>query len=172
MAERRDTYIPNRETGPEPIFQPVASAGIPPPVRLFSTGATRDVDDGKYDYEAFLSPLVMEAYGRYMHACRMTATGMRDGDNWQLGISLPVYMKSLWRHFFDFWKAHRHIATHSHQIINALAIKFNTDGYLHELLKATPAAEIEAAFRTFEDDRRAEIAARQRSAQLQPPPPK
>src|SRR5687768_9111242 len=28
--------------------------------RTFSTGATRDTDNGKLDYEAFLSPLVLE----------------------------------------------------------------------------------------------------------------
>lgn len=74
-------------------------------MRQFDTGATRDVDTGKPDYEAFISPRVIEAYGAYMHFNRMQADGkLRAGDNWQKGIPSDAYMKSGWRHFFDLWK--------------------------------------------------------------------
>lgn len=103
--------------------------------RIFETGATRDTDQGKYDYEAFLSPLVLERYAAYMHKNRTQRDGsLRDGDNWQKGIPLPQYMKSLWRHFMALWKAHRELP--SEDIEESLcAILFNTSGYLHEVLK-------------------------------------
>jgi hypothetical protein len=128
--------------------------------RAFGTGATRDVDTGKFDYEGFLSPLVVEAFGWYMHLCRTTPTGLRDSDNWQHGIPLWVYMKSKHRHDMDMWKWHRGYPTHEHQIVNATAVLFNTMGYLHELLKTLKPKEIEAAFQSFAEHRAAEIAAR------------
>jgi len=35
----------------------------PGSVRQFETGANRDTDEGEPDYEAFLSPLAIEAFG-------------------------------------------------------------------------------------------------------------
>src|SRR5687768_4320669 len=35
-------------------------------MREFETGATRNLDNGKLDYEGFLSPLVMERFAEYM----------------------------------------------------------------------------------------------------------
>jgi hypothetical protein len=112
------------------------------PVRLFDTGATRDAEDGKYDYEGFLSPLVVEAYGRYMHKHRQQPDGkLRSADNWQKGIPKTAYIKSMFRHFVDFWKLHRgHAVTDTHgntvTFEDALcAITFNAMGYLHETLK-------------------------------------
>src|SRR5580698_7792736 len=62
--------------------------------RTFETGATRNLDASKYDYEGFLSPLVMERFGQYMHKHRVQADGsLRDSDNWQKGIPLQAYMK-------------------------------------------------------------------------------
>ena len=103
-------------------------------MRMFETGATRDSCDDKPDYEGFLSPRVIEAFGDYMHHHRHQADGhIRDSDNWQKGITKEVYMKSLWRHFVALWKAHRGLGG---DIDEALAaIMFNTQGYWHELLK-------------------------------------
>ena len=103
-------------------------------MRQFETGATRDTDEGKCDYEGFLSPLVIERYGRYMHKHRIQADGtLRPSDNWQRGIPCDQYMKSLWRHFMDVWKIHRSGAD---DIDEALcAVMFNAMGYLHERLK-------------------------------------
>ena len=80
----------------------------PRPAQEFPTGATRDQDHDKPDYEGFLSPLVIERYGQYMHGHRLQLDGkLRPSDNWQKGIPLDKYMKSLWRHFFAAWKLHR-----------------------------------------------------------------
>jgi len=71
-------------------------------VRKFETGATRSTDNNKFDYEGFLSPLVIEEFGRFMHKHRIQANGnLRDSDNWQKGITPESYMKSGWRHFFS-----------------------------------------------------------------------
>jgi len=114
-------------------------------IRKFSTGATRDTAEGKPDYEGFLSPLVIERFGEYMHKNRLQADGkMRDADNWQKGIPKDQYMKSLWRHFQDLWIAHRGWKKVIHSLLadTLCAILFNTSGYLHEILKegryATP----------------------------------
>jgi hypothetical protein len=107
-------------------------------IRQFSTGATRDTDDGKPDYDGFLSPLVIERYGQYMHQHRKQSDGqLRDSDNWQKGIPLAQYMKSMWRHFIDVWRCHRsYRLPASHEQEEALcALIFNASGYLHELLK-------------------------------------
>lgn len=113
-------------------------------LRKFETGATRDLDRNKLDYEGFLSPLVVERYGRYMHQHRIQPDGtLRDSDNWQKGIPLTAYAKSLFRHFVDIWKIHRgHEAVDPttgevYTIEDALcALMFNAMGYLHEVLKA------------------------------------
>jgi hypothetical protein len=107
-------------------------------VRTFGTGATRDLDANKLDFEGFLSPLVLERYAQHMHKARGMSDGtMRASDNWQLGIPIPVYMKSLWRHFFDVWKRHRGLGDDKSDIETELcALLFNTNGMLHETLKA------------------------------------
>lgn len=77
-------------------------------MREFKGGATKDTDNGKYDYEGFLSPLVIWRFGKYMHKHRTQADGsMRASDNWQNGIPKNVHMKSMWRHFLDTWALHR-----------------------------------------------------------------
>ena len=106
-------------------------------MRDFATGATRNSDEGKYDYEGFLSPLVLERYGEYMNKHRKQADGkLRDSDNWQKGIPLPAYMKSGFRHFFDWWKEHRGIPTQEGIEEALMALLFNVIGYAHEYLKA------------------------------------
>lgn len=102
-------------------------------VRQFDTGATRDDLASKPDYEGYLSPLVIERFGQYMLAHQHTSTGLRASDNWQLGIPEDEYIKSAWRHFHAWWKAHR-----SGQVVDEealCALLFNTMGYLHETLK-------------------------------------
>lgn len=108
-------------------------------VRSFETGATRDVDTGKYDYEGFYSPLVMEAFGAYMnHNRRLRDGSIRDSDNWQKGMPKSVYMKSGWRHFFDWWREHRGLPTKEGIVWALCGLLFNAQGYLHELLKSDP----------------------------------
>lgn len=123
-------------------------------MRKFETGATRDTDDGKFDFEGFLSPLVLERFGAYMHKHRKQADGsLRDSDNWQKGIPLIAYMKSGFRHFFDWWRCHRglkpssppgkvHDFTPGEELEETLcALLFNVQGYLHEVLKAKSGAK-------------------------------
>lgn len=103
-------------------------------IRKFATGATRDQDVTKPDYEGFLSPLVIEAYGRYMNKNRVQPNGqVRASDNWQLGIPQDAYMKSMWRHFLDVWKQHRGYKSTEDLKESLCAMLFNVSGYLHEL---------------------------------------
>lgn len=112
-------------------------------IRKFKTGATRDTDMGKNDYEGFLSPLVIERFGNYMTKHRIQSDGsLRDSDNWQKGIPKEAYIKSAWRHFLDFWFLHRGHSRFDKQRNEEItkeevlcAILFNIMGYLHEELK-------------------------------------
>lgn len=105
-------------------------------MRTFDTGATRDSDDNKLDFEGFLSPLVLERYAEYMHLHRKQADGkVRDSDNWQKGIPKSAYMKSKWRHFFDTWKLHRGLKAPVDIETSLCSELFNTMGMLHEILK-------------------------------------
>lgn len=105
-------------------------------IRKFRSGATRDREEGKLDYEGFFSPLVLERFAVYMNKHRVQANGeLRESDNWQKGIPKEVYMKSAWRHFMDFWKEHRGLKSRD-GIEDALCgLLFNAMGYLHEILK-------------------------------------
>lgn len=104
-------------------------------VREFDTGATRDSDDGKLDFEGFFSPLVLERRAEYMHQHRIQADGgLRDSDNWQKGIPLDAYMKSGWRHFFAWWRRHRKLPANESLEDALCALMFNAEGYLHEIL--------------------------------------
>lgn len=106
-------------------------------IRTFDTGATRDSEEGKFDYEGFLSPLVLERYAEYMHSHRMQKGGkLRDSDNWQKGIPFSAYMKSLLRHLMTLWKQHRFPFGPDPSEETLCAIIFNSSGYLHEMLMA------------------------------------
>ena len=105
-------------------------------IRTFATGATRDTDNGKYDYEGFYSPLVIERFGQYMHKHRIQADGtLRAPDNWQHGIPTEAYMKSAFRHFMDWWKQHRGYPGQETIEDSLCALIFNAQGYLFEILK-------------------------------------
>lgn len=108
-------------------------------MREFKSGATRDDDSSKLDYEAFMHPAVLQCYAEYLHEHRKQADGqMRDGDNWQKGIPEDVYMKSKFRHFMDTWLIHRgqELLTTAHDIKESLCAElFNTMGMLFEVLK-------------------------------------
>lgn len=102
-------------------------------VRRFESGATRDTDAGKLDFEGFLSPMVIERYAEYMNKHRLQSDGqLRDSDNWQRGIPTAQYVKSLWRHFFAVWKGHRQGEIGQEDVC---ALIFNAMGILHESLK-------------------------------------
>ena len=106
--------------------------------RTFQTGATRDTDEDKLDYEGFLSPQVVERYAQYMHKHRIQSDGtLRDSDNWQKGIPTDAYMKSLWRHFMEVWTLHRNEGTRALLEEALCAVIFNAMGYLYEIITHT-----------------------------------
>lgn len=113
-------------------------------IRTFESGANRDSDQDKLDYEGFLCPKVLESYAKYMHQNRIMADGsLRDSDNWQKGIPIDQYMKSLFRHFIEVWTLHRQSKTSpltptglAEQERALCAVMFNSMGMLHEILKS------------------------------------
>lgn len=116
---------------------------VVPQIRAFETGATRNLDTNKLDYEGFLSPAVLQEFARYMNDHRMQKDGvLRAADNWQKGIPIDVYMKSMHRHFMDLWMLHRDLPAvspedgHSITKVEALcALMFNVQGMMFELLR-------------------------------------
>lgn len=122
--------------------------------RVFKSGATRNPDNNKLDYEAFNSPVVDWYYAQYMHKHRFLEDGtMRDGDNWQKGFPLDVINKSLARHYKDY-----HLASRGYEVLEngdpvdikdiLCGIIFNCKAYLHEVLKDKKQIE-----RNYEDNR-------------------
>jgi hypothetical protein len=134
-------YLPRRFSPAQQSAQVIQGASSP--VRTFETGATRNTEDGKPDFEGFLSPLSLAEFGRYMASHQKQADGkLRDSDNWQKGIPKSAYMKSLWRHLVAVWTLHRGFPMPPDEqgrpvtLETALsAIMFNAQGYLHEHLK-------------------------------------
>ncbi len=116
------------------------------PMRTYESGATRDKNDDKFDYEGFLDPEVLEVYGKYMHMHRHQADGqLRDSDNWQRGMPKAEYMKSLLRHVVTGWKIHRGKPVKPERVggvetdvtieMALCGVMFNAMGYLHEVLR-------------------------------------
>ena len=119
--------------------KPRASVRISSTPRTFDTGATRDQDTTKFDYEGFLSPLEIDRFAGYMHHHRIQSDGsVRASDNWQKGIPRDSYMKSMWRHLMTVWHHHRGLTQiGGENMENALCgVIFNAQGYLHEIMKA------------------------------------
>lgn len=130
----------------EAMARPPCPHHGPRAMREFSTGATRDDDTTKPDYEGYLSPAVLVRFSRYMTEHRVQADGnLRASDNWQKGIPRDQYLKSLIRHVIDLWGEHRdrlrdpvrvHLPRDPKVIEDTLcAILFNAQGYLHEWLR-------------------------------------
>ena len=137
----------NKEPTPGAVPHVRRNATIYPPntppetagMRVFASGANRNVDTSKHDFDGFLSPLVLEAFGTYMHFNRHLENGtMRDSDNWQKGIPTSQYMKSGFRHFFDWWRFARGLTIQENIVWAICGLLFNAMGYLHEKLKADP----------------------------------
>ncbi len=109
-------------------------------IRTFHTGATRDTDEGKLDWEGFISPEAMFYYAEYMNYNRIQSDGtLRDSDNWKKGFPRRQIVKSLLRHTWDFWRAW--IIQQQHPKLNMndalveflCAIFFNVQAMLHEI---------------------------------------
>jgi len=105
-------------------------------LKVFKTGATRNTDFGKPNYEAALSPLVIKCFGDYMVRHRMQPDGsVRKDDNWQKGMSFDSYMECGYRHFMDWWLEHRGHESRDGLEDALCGLLFNVQGYLHEHLK-------------------------------------
>ena len=124
------------------LFKDGLSALAGGAIRQFESGATRDAEDGKLDYEGFLSPHTLERYAAYMNHHRAQPNGaLRASDNWQKGLPKDTYMKSAWRHFVSWWKLHRGGSVTDERDGHAVdaeeaicGLLFNAFGYLHVLL--------------------------------------
>lgn len=104
----------------------------------FSTGATRSADEDKLDIEGFIHPAVLQRYCQYLHKHRVQADGkMRESDNWQKGMPIRRYVKSLLRHVKDVWLHHRgqgHLAEYEDEEDCICGVLFNANGLLLEKL--------------------------------------
>ncbi len=127
----------------EPVFEdPSFSEAIErlAEIREFASGATRDTDEGKLDFEGFFAPGVMFRFAQYMNENRVQSDGnLRASDNWQKGIPRDQYMKSMYRHFMEVWANHRAlqgavpIAMADEMETALCAMMFNVMGYLFEM---------------------------------------
>lgn len=134
LSNKHETFSAKTDIGEGQAIEMVRS------VRQFESGATRDQDSDKLDYEGFLSPLVLREYAVYMHRHRKQSDGaMRASDNWMKGIPLDAYMKSGFRHFMDWWQCHRSPYGANPQVLmeSLCALMFNIQGYLYEYLRQT-----------------------------------
>lgn len=113
--------------------------------QAFSTGATRSSSENKIDFEGHLHPEVLAIFGEYMHRHRVQRDGkLRASDNWQEGIPIKNYIKSLIRHTMEFWRMWRGAV-----VVNVdsgrpftfedvlCAILFNTMGLIYEMNRHT-----------------------------------
>lgn len=115
-------------------------------MQAFGSGATRSADTHKIDFEGHLSPEALHYFGDYMNRHRFQRDGtLRDSDNWQKGIPLHKYMKSLLRHTFELWRVWRGREVTDPDSLDGkpfiigdllAAIIFNAQGMLHELIEA------------------------------------
>lgn len=104
-------------------------------LRKFSTGASRDSEEGKLDFEGALSPIVLKRFAEYMLCHTKQGKEIRSSDNWQKGMSKESYMKSGWRHFHDWWMEHRGYKSREGLEDAICGVIFNSMGYLFEILK-------------------------------------
>lgn len=106
-------------------------------MRTFDSGATRDSDDNKLDYDGFLDPRVERSFAEYMHHHRLQADGkLRASDNWKKGIPVEQYMKSKARHHREVWETFVYDRQNVTKLIEYLnAERFNIQGMIYELLK-------------------------------------
>ncbi len=111
------------------------------PIREFETGATRDTDESKLDWEGFIAPIATFEFVKYMHGHRTQTDGnLRDADNWQKGMPRRQYVKSLIRHTWNLWLLWRsddegRTAAYEAKLIELLcAIWFNVQGLIYEIV--------------------------------------
>ena len=108
-------------------------------IRKFETGATRDTDAGKLDFEGFESPIVEMRYAEYMHKHRQMPDGsLRESDNWQKTYGekhYDTFIKSLARHYVDLRLEHDGFQSREGVEAALCGIIFNAKSYLYKILK-------------------------------------
>ncbi len=109
----------------------------------FATGATRSGEDEKIDPKGFISPFWLLRFSQYMKKHQTQLDGdQRASDNWQKGMDIPRYRRSLIRHFLDLWTIFYGgivLDDHGNEVDEEeilCALQFNLQGEGHELLRA------------------------------------
>ena len=68
-------------------------------IARYETGGIRSSKEGKINYIGILPPVVLRAFGKYMHKMAKLPNGSyRAVDNWQKGMPVQRYLESLGRH--------------------------------------------------------------------------
>lgn len=105
-------------------------------MRKFPSGATRDDEIGKLDFEGSLHPLVLKRFAEYMRTHR--GDPPRPDDDWQKLFGEEHYdvcMRSLWRHFHDVWMEHRGYKSREGMEDALMGVMFNVMAYAYKYLK-------------------------------------
>ena len=110
-------------------------------LRVSDSGAIRNSDVGKIRYQGAVSPLVLEAYGKYIEKHSLLPDGTRrNNKNWQKLFGTPqehreVCIESAWRHFIDLLMEHDGYESRD-GIDEALGgLMFNIQAYWFSILK-------------------------------------
>ena len=138
VLDERRTVGTKRKLDPQTIETTHADDLVVVTLREFDSGATRDTAEGKPEYGGFLSPLVLQRFGEYMHKHREQSDGsLRASDNWQKGIPVRVYLESLLRHVMDIWLYRLGFGKRAKESYEEAlcAALFNIQGLLFEELK-------------------------------------
>jgi hypothetical protein len=105
-------------------------------IRRFETGATRDQDANKLNFEGFEAAIVRQRYAEYMHGHRQQSDGsMRDADNWQKGFPITSCMESMARHFQDVCLEYDGYPSRGGLEDALCAVIFNAKAYLLAVLR-------------------------------------
>lgn len=96
--------------------------------RQFTTGAVRDVDNGKPDFIESISWLALDRHAMYMKS-KETRYGR---GNWKKGIPIEEYEKSLLRHVQKYLANKYDGANLEPQEDHLCAAMFNLMGLIHE----------------------------------------
>lgn len=138
----RDATCVCQQTPLETASADLASQGKPlvvdrEEVKEYDTGATRG-GGKKPSHIAYNSPLADVCFGEYMMKHEKQSDGeQRDPGNWKLGMPLNDYAESHQRHSIDFRLILDGFEARDNATLKdtLCAMRFNIDGYLHELIK-------------------------------------
>jgi hypothetical protein len=105
-------------------------------IRRFETGATRDQDANKLNFEGFEAAIVRQRYAEYMHKHRQQSDGsLRAADNWQAGFPVQSCMESMARHFQDVCLEYDGYPSRDGLEDALCAVIFNAKAYLLAVLR-------------------------------------